>query len=79
MTLTLDIPTELDAPKRERLATALYDARMVSQGQAAHIAGLSRAAFLETLSQHGISPFQYDAEEIFADAARISQQETQVR
>lgn len=75
MTLTLDIPTGLDAPKRERLAMALYDARMVSQGQAAQIAGLSRAAFLEIIGQHGISPFQYDAEKILADAACISRQE----
>ena len=75
MTLTLDIPTDLDALRRERLAVALYDARLVSQGKAAVLAGLSRAAFIDALGQYGITPFQYDADEILADAARISEQE----
>ena len=69
MTLTLDIPETLDAARRERLAIALYDARMVTQGQAAQMAGLSRAAFIEALGRHGVTPFQYDnAEELLAEA-----------
>lgn len=76
MTVTLDIPPDIDAAKRERLAVALYDARMVSQGKAAQIAGLSRAAFIDALGRYQVTPFQYDsAEEILADAARISEQE----
>lgn len=69
MTLTLDIPETLDAARRERLAVALYDARMVTQGQAAQMAGLSRAVFIEALGRHGVTPFQYDsAEELLAEA-----------
>lgn len=69
MTLTLDVPKELDREKRERLAVALYDARMVSQGRAAQIAGLGRAAFFDLLGRHGVTPFQYEnVEEILADA-----------
>jgi hypothetical protein len=52
MTLRLEMPTEElalrvpeDAERRERLAVALYDARMVSQGGAARIAVLTRADF----------------------------------
>lgn len=69
MTLTLEMPQSLEAEKRERLAVALYDARMVSQGRAAQVAGLSRAAFFDLLGRHGVTPYQYeDAAEILADA-----------
>ena len=69
MTLTLDIPDTLDAARRERLAVALYDARLVTQGQAAQMAGLSRAAFLDALGRHNVTPFQYDSpEELLAKA-----------
>lgn len=69
MTLTLEVPQDLEAEKRERLAVALYDARMVSQGRAAQIAGLSRAAFFDLLGRCGVTPYQYEsAEEILADA-----------
>jgi len=69
MTLTLDIPDTLDAQQRERLAVALYDARAVTQGQAADMAGLSRPDFIDALVRAGVSVIQYDsAEEILAEA-----------
>lgn len=69
MTLTLDIPDTLDAQQRERLAVALYDARAVTQGQAAEMAGLARADFIDALVRAGVSVIQYDsAEEILAEA-----------
>lgn len=49
-------------------AMALYAARAVSQGRAAELAGLSRAAFLEALAAAGVSPFQYTAEEALEEA-----------
>jgi hypothetical protein len=55
MTLTLDIPNDVEAEKRVRLAVALYDARAASL-DAAEIAGLSPAAFQEALDQAGVSP-----------------------
>ncbi len=66
--LTVNIPEDLPAEKRLRLAVALFDARLLSSGQAAQMARLSRAAFLDALGQFGITPFQYDSvEEALAD------------
>ncbi|MDQ2686799.1 MAG: UPF0175 family protein [Armatimonadota bacterium] len=72
MTLTLDIPPNLDAAKRERLAVALYDAQVVSQGRAAQLAGLSRAAFIDALGRYGVTSFQYTVEEILVEAGLAS-------
>jgi predicted HTH domain antitoxin len=47
-----------------------YELRMLSQGRAAEIAGLSRAEFLEALARFRVSPFQMDADEIVAEATR---------
>ena len=72
MTLTVTIPDDVEAQKRETLAVALYDARAISQGQAAQIAGVSRAEFIYALERHGITPFQYDsAEELLAEAGLL--------
>ena len=61
-----------DFVREMRLAAAVkwYELGKVSQGKAAEIAGLSRAAFIETLSRYQVSPFQYTAEEIAEDVAR---------
>ncbi len=61
MTLTLNIPSAQDTEslkKRLKAAVALYDAEMVSQGQAAEMAGLSLSEFLSALSSYGVSVFQ---------------------
>ena len=79
--MTIEMPEEALAalhkdPKsfaRElRLAAAVkwYEMRVVSQGRAAEIAGLSRAEFITALARFGVSPFQYSAEEIIEDARR---------
>ncbi|MBI5652486.1 MAG: UPF0175 family protein [Chloroflexi bacterium] len=49
-----------------RLAAAVkwYEMRMVAQTKAAEIAGVSRGEFLTALQRFGVSPFQYDADEI---------------
>jgi predicted HTH domain antitoxin len=53
-----------------RVAAAVkwYELRMVSQGRAAEIAGLSRAEFIQALRRFRVSPFQ--ADEIVAEATR---------
>ncbi len=51
-------------------AIALYEAQSVSQGQAAALAGLSRAEFIDALGRAGVSPFQYTADEILQEAFR---------
>ena len=62
-----------DAFLREiRLAAAVkwYEMELLSQGRAAEVAGISRSEFIEALGRFGVSPFQYDANEIIAEATR---------
>lgn len=49
-----------------RLAAAIkwYEMRRISQAKAAEVAGLSRTEFLSALVRFGVSPFQYDADDI---------------
>lgn len=53
-----------------RLAAAIkwLEMGIVSQGRAAEIAGLSRSELIDALGRFGVSPFQYGAEEIIAEA-----------
>jgi predicted HTH domain antitoxin len=53
-----------------RLAAAVkwYEQRRISQGRAAEVAGLSRDEFIEALGRYGVSPFQYDADEVVREA-----------
>jgi predicted HTH domain antitoxin len=55
-----------------RLAAAVkwYEVRMVSQAKAAEVAGVSRSEFLNALQRFGVSPFQYDANEIVEEVTR---------
>jgi len=48
-----------------RVAAAVkwYEMALLTQGRAAELAGLSRAAFINELSRYGVSPFQETAEE----------------
>ena len=73
--VTLDLPesafaTLHQAPKEfaqeMRVAAAVkwYELGRLSQGRAAEIAGLTRAAFIDALSRYKVSPFQYTAEEV---------------
>ena len=55
-----------------RLAAAVkwYELRAVSQERAAEIAGLSRAEFLDALGRWGVTPFQYETDEVAEEAQR---------
>ena len=77
--LTIDVPESVlsalgEAPEsfaRElRLAAAVkwYELRRVSQGRAAEIAGISRAAFVEALGRHGVCAFQAPSGEVLEEA-----------
>ncbi len=79
--MTIDMPEEALAALRKdregfakemRLAAAVkwYELRLLSQGRAARVAGLSRAEFLDALGRFGVTPFQYGADEIIEDANR---------
>jgi predicted HTH domain antitoxin len=59
-----------DFAREMRLAAAAkwYELRLISQERAAEIAGLSRREFLDALARFGVTPFQYDAEELLREA-----------
>ena len=76
--VSIDVPRSLLAALRQnpagfvqemRLAAAIkwYEIRRVSQAKAAEIAGVSRTEFLIALAQFGVSPFQYEADEIIQE------------
>ena len=68
-TLTLKVPQDLEQAKSERLAIALFDAQMLTSGQAAEMAELSLSGFLTILSNYGVSALHYSAEEAIAEAS----------
>jgi predicted HTH domain antitoxin len=62
-----------DLAREMRLAAAVkwYELNLVSQSMAAQLAGLSRAEFIASLSQFGVSAFQETAEEILSSVAGV--------
>jgi len=74
-TVTLELPDDAFSALRTspeefgqelRLAAAIkwYEMERISQGKAAELAGLSRAAFIEALSRYGVSPIQGTPEDL---------------
>jgi|AntAceMinimDraft_17_1070374.scaffolds.fasta_scaffold21690_4 predicted HTH domain antitoxin len=73
-TLTLNIPDKLDLNLRETskfLAAKLYESGKLSLGQAAELAGLSKVAFSEILSDFDVSLFNYPPSDIIRDEAQL--------
>ena len=65
--ISLDLPETIRLNQVELkmiLLYSLFDKGILSSGQAAKVAGISRRFFLENASKYGVSIFQYDAEEI---------------
>jgi predicted HTH domain antitoxin len=80
-TITLEMPdgataldwcSEEDFPRQLRLAAAIfwYDRGLISQGRGAEIAGLTRAGFLQALSDAKVDALQVTAEELKAEVER---------
>ncbi|MBN1876598.1 MAG: UPF0175 family protein [Anaerolineae bacterium] len=59
------------------LAVRFYQERILSLGQAAQLAGLSRWDFIETLSENGVPVLDFTPEELeveFAAADRLAEE-----
>ena len=57
-TLTLQLPDTVDEKDvKMQLAAGLYDKGIMSSGQAAHMVGISKREFIESVGQYGISIF----------------------
>ena len=70
-TLSVDLPPGLDPDEaRTLLAAALFDRGHLSLGQAAEMVGTSKESFLATLSGLGVSPFQYDGDDLADELGR---------
>jgi len=70
----MNIPDKLELEPKETikfLAAKLYEAGKLSLGQGAELAGLSKTAFSEILSDYNVSLFNYPSDEIKRDAAII--------
>ena len=61
-------PEQLTEELRLAAAVKWYETGMLSQGKAAEVAGLSRAAFITSLSRFSVSPFQETVKEILEAA-----------
>jgi len=73
-TITIHVPdkTELDPRDTVKfLAAKLYEAGKLTLGQAAGLAGMSKVAFVEILSDYGVSIINYPVSEMKRDADRI--------
>lgn len=74
-TLDINLPPSVHLSENELkmiLAAKLFDLGELSSGQAAKMVGISRREFLESVGKYGVSIFQYDAEELKEDIARLS-------
>lgn len=76
MTAILDItlPPSVHLTESELkmiLAAKLFDMGELSSGQAAKMVGITRREFLQSVGKYGVSIFQYDAEELEEDLARL--------
>ncbi len=73
-TVELTLPDSVDLSDidiKMIVAAKLFDMGELSSGQAAKIVGITRREFLETVGKYGVSIFQYDADELEEDLARL--------
>jgi predicted HTH domain antitoxin len=71
-TLQIQIPDNIDLSEQEAstaLAAQLYEMGKLSLGQAADLAGYTKATFMELLSKYGVSVFNFPADELDNDIA----------
>jgi len=70
--LCVNIPDMVNISESELmllLATKLYETSILSLGQAANVAGMSKRAFIEILGKYGVSLFTLTTDELRQDIA----------
>ena len=69
-TITLSIP-QVTLPNTfdysVYLAAKLYEDAILSSGQAAELANLSKRSFIEIMGKYGVSPFSTKTEDLLSD------------
>ena len=70
MKVTVNLPENVEFKEFDfivYIASKLYEDGLVSSGQAAEMAGLSKKAFIEILGKYGVSPFSQSEEDLLND------------
>ncbi|MEN6588938.1 MAG: UPF0175 family protein [Proteiniphilum sp.] len=70
--IILNIPSSIDTKQFDvliYLAAKLYEDGLLSAGQAAEMAGISKRAFVELLGRYGVSLFSRSIEDLQKDIA----------
>ena len=70
MKVTVNLPDNVGLREFDFLvyvAAKLYEDGMVSSGQAAEMAGLSKKAFIEILGKYGVSLFSQSEDDLLSD------------
>jgi len=71
---TLEVPqAQMEARLRELIALELFREGRISSGKGAELLGVSKLAFVQLLSQHGIDYFTESPEELKAEVAMLEQ------
>jgi len=71
-TLTINIPAQINTKifnVQIYLAAKLYEDAILSAGQAAEVAGISKRAFIEILGHYGVSAFGESLNDLKSDIA----------
>jgi predicted HTH domain antitoxin len=70
--LTINIPAQINTKifnVQIYLAAKLYEDAILSAGQAAEVAGISKRAFIEILGHYGVSAFGESLKDLKSDIA----------
>jgi len=66
-TLTINLPEEINENEvKMAVAAILFDKGVLSSGQAAEFAGISKRVFIETVGKYGVSVFGETSEDLKA-------------
>ena len=70
----LEVPQmQMEARLRELIALELFREGRISSGKGAELSGISKLAFIQLLSQHGIDYFTESPEELEAEVTMLDQ------